>query len=102
MNDKCCCCEQRERFRKEKAEADAFEFGLALVGAILLCIPIWGWLIFIVAWLLYKCKRGALLIIGIILASFIWIMGSKISKHNEEAERYNKQRERLEAAWPLK
>jgi hypothetical protein len=102
MKDKCCCCEQRERFRREAEANTAFECIFCICAVLLLMIPIWGWLILIAIWLINKCKRTTLVIIAAILSSFIWIMGKEISKHNEEAERYNKQRERLEAAWPLK
>ena len=98
MKDKCCCCKQRERFRNEKA----FDCIFCICIVLLSLIPIWGWLTLIAIWLMNKCKRTTLVIIGAIIASIIWIGGKEISKYNEEAERYDKQRERLEAAWPLK
>ena len=97
MKDKCCCCEQRERF-VEDAQRD---FGFALVGAILLLIPIWGWAIFIALMLIGCYPRTAITIITIAFVSLVSVMSYKISALNDEAEYWNKQRERLEATWPL-
>lgn len=98
MKDKCCCCEQR----KGIIDKVFIILGFWAAISLLLAIPIWIWATIIALWIMCSFPRATIVIIVIATVSFIWIMGKEISKHNEEAERYNKQRERLEAAWPLK
>lgn len=101
MKDKCCCCEQRERFRREDAESHRSSFCMVLLFFVLLMIPIWGWAIIIALWLMNSYPRTAITIILIASVSLISVMSYKISAYNDEAEYWNKRRERLEAAWPL-
>ena len=99
--NECCCCKQRKRFRKE----DSNGFGMALLFVILLCIPLWGWGVILALYLIHEYKIiGYTLLTLLIIGAFsgLIIAGGKIYEYKSEAEYYNKQRERLEASWPLK
>jgi hypothetical protein len=97
MKDKCCCCEQRERF----IDKVYIVLGFWVAISLLLVIPIWIWATIIVLWVMCNFPRTTIAIIAIIFASLIGVTLYKISALNDEAEYWNKQRERLEAAWPL-
>jgi FtsH-binding integral membrane protein len=97
MKDKCCCCKQRERF----AEKVYLFLGLGAAISLLFIIPIWIWATIFALWIIGNYPRITIVIIVIATISVISVMSCKISTLNDEAEQYNKQRERLEAAWPL-
>ena len=76
--------------------------GMILLFAILLCIPLWGWGIILALYLIHEYHKIIGCVLLVLLIAGAIVVGGKIYEYKREAEYYNKQRERLEAAWPLK
>ena len=61
----------------------------------------WLLVVIIALFLIISYPRTLIAIIVIAFVSLISVMSYKISALNDEAEYWNKQREQLEATWPL-